>query len=81
MRLVTCQAASHIIALRLLSLPQRTPKQPSSEPHGATRQQAIANTPAYQIPSVIVVFVVLVCKSHSQKQQEALNPLVTEERH
>jgi hypothetical protein len=40
---------------------------PSTEPHGATRQQqAIAKTPtkwsAYQIPSVIVVFVVLVFK-------------------
>jgi hypothetical protein len=35
-----------------------------NEPHGATRQQAIAKTPnkrsAYRIPSVIVVFVVLV---------------------
>jgi hypothetical protein len=41
----------------------------------------IAKTPAYQIPSVIIVFVVLVCKSHSQKPQEALNPLVTEERY
>jgi hypothetical protein len=43
-----------------------SPKQPSSEPHGATRQYAIAKTPAkwsaYKIPSVIVVFVVLVCK-------------------
>jgi hypothetical protein len=36
---------------------------------------------AYQIPSVIVVFVVLVCKSHSQKPQEALNLLLTEERY
>jgi hypothetical protein len=46
--------------------PQRTLKRPSSERHGATRQQANAKTPAkwsaYQIPSVIVVFVVLVCK-------------------
>jgi hypothetical protein len=37
-----------------------------SEPLWATRQQAIAKTPAewsaYQFPSVIVVFVVLVCK-------------------
>jgi hypothetical protein len=59
------------------------PKRPSSEPHRATRQQAIAETPAkwsaYQIHSVIVVFVVLVCKSHSQKPQEALDLLVTEE--
>jgi hypothetical protein len=36
---------------------------------------------AYQIPSVIIVFVVLVCKSHSQKQPEALNLLVTGERY
>jgi hypothetical protein len=46
--------------------PQRTPKQPSSEPDGAASQQAIAETPAkwsaYQIPSVIVVFAVLVVK-------------------
>jgi hypothetical protein len=61
------------------SSPQATPKRPSSEPHGATRQQwAFAKAPAkwsaYHIPSVIVVFVVLVCKSHSQKLQEALNP-------
>jgi hypothetical protein len=37
-----------------------------SKPHWATRQQAIAKTPAkwsaYQIPSVIVVFVILVFK-------------------
>jgi hypothetical protein len=43
---------------------QCTPKRPSSEPHGTTRQQEIAKTPAkwpaYHIPSVIVVFVVLV---------------------
>jgi hypothetical protein len=47
-------------------LPQHTPERPSSEPHGATRQQAIAKTPAklsvYQIQSVIVVFVALVFK-------------------
>jgi hypothetical protein len=35
---------------------------------------------AYRIPSVIVEFVVPVCKSRSQKPQEALSPLVTEER-
>jgi hypothetical protein len=55
---------------------------------GATRQQAIAKTPtkwsAYQIPSVIVVFIVIgfevfFVKSHSHKPQEALNLLVTEE--
>jgi hypothetical protein len=28
------------------SSPQRTPKRPSTKPHGATRQQAIAETPA-----------------------------------
>jgi hypothetical protein len=69
-------------------LPQRTHKLPSSEPHGATRQQAIAKTPAnwfsYLIPRLIIVFVVLffqalVCKSYSQKAQETLNLLVTEE--
>jgi hypothetical protein len=42
--------------------PQCTPKQPSSEPHGATRQQAIAKTharrSAYRILSLIVLFVV-----------------------
>jgi hypothetical protein len=42
-------------------------KQPISEPHGANRQQqAIVKTPAkrsaYHIPSVIVVFAVLVSK-------------------
>jgi hypothetical protein len=54
---------------------QRTRKRSNSEPHGATRQQAIAKTPAkwsaYQIPSVIVVFVILVfsgliAKSHKR---------------
>jgi hypothetical protein len=58
----------------------------SSDSHEATRQQqAIAKTPAkrsaYRIPNVTVVFVVPICKSHSQKPQEALNPLVTEERY
>jgi hypothetical protein len=46
------------------SSPQRTPKRPSSEPHGATWQQAIAKSTviwyAYHIRSVIVVFVILV---------------------
>jgi hypothetical protein len=55
------------------------PKWPSSEPHEA----AIAKTPAkwfaYHIPSTIVVFAVLVRKSHPQKPQEALNLSVTEE--
>jgi hypothetical protein len=50
-----------------------------------TRQQAIAETPAkrsaYQIPSVIVVFMLVVCKSRSQKPREALNPSVREERY
>jgi hypothetical protein len=66
------------------ALAHRTPKWPSSEPHGANRQwQAIAETSATwsasQIPSAIVVFVVLVCKSHSQQPQEALNLSVTED--
>jgi hypothetical protein len=43
--------------------PQHTSKWPNSKPHWATRQQAIAKTPAkwsaYQILSVIVVFVIL----------------------
>jgi hypothetical protein len=60
------------------SSPQRTPKWPSSERHGATRQQTIAETLPNDLPtrflSVIVVFVVLVCKADSQKPQEALNP-------
>jgi hypothetical protein len=51
------------LQLSIQCSPQRTYKWSSSEPHGATRQQAIAETPAkwstYQIPSVIVVFVVL----------------------
>jgi hypothetical protein len=34
------------LQLSIQSLPQRTPKRPSSEPHGATRQQAIAKTRA-----------------------------------
>jgi hypothetical protein len=46
-----------LVQLQLLiqCSPQRTPKWPSSEPHGATRQQATAKTNAklsgYQIPS------------------------------
>jgi hypothetical protein len=54
------------LQLSIQCSPQRTSKRSSCEPHGATRQQAIAKTPAkwsdYQIPSVIVVFVVLVFK-------------------
>jgi hypothetical protein len=41
-------------------------KWPISEPHGATRQQAIVKAPvkwfAYNIPSAIVVFAALVFK-------------------
>jgi hypothetical protein len=56
----------------------------NSESHGTIRQQqAIGKTPAKwsanHIPNVIVVFVVLFCKFHSQKPQEALNLLVTED--
>jgi hypothetical protein len=44
-------------------VPQHTPKWPVSKPHGAIRQQAIVNTPAkwsaFQIPNVIVVFIVV----------------------
>jgi hypothetical protein len=54
------------LQLSIQCSPQRTPKRPSSEPHGAIRKQAIAEPPAecsaYQIYSVIVIFVVLVCK-------------------
>jgi hypothetical protein len=38
----------------------------------------LAKWTAYRISSIIVVFVVLVCKSYSQKPQEAQNLLVTE---
>jgi hypothetical protein len=52
--------------IRRYSSPQRTPKWPNSKPHGAARQQATAKTPArwsaYQIPSAIALFVVLVFK-------------------
>jgi hypothetical protein len=45
---------------------KRTPNWPNSKPHGSTRQQAIAKTPAkwsaYQIPSVTVVSVILMFK-------------------
>jgi hypothetical protein len=48
--------------IRHYSSQYSAPKQPSSEPHGATRQQAIAKTPAkrsaYQILSLIALFVV-----------------------
>jgi hypothetical protein len=71
--------------IRRYSSPECTPKCPSTEPHGGTRQQAITETPAKwsacQIPRVIVVFVVLVRETHSRKPQEALNPSVTEERY
>jgi hypothetical protein len=54
------------LQLSIQRSPQRTLTRPSSEPHGATRKQAIAKTPAklsaYQFPSVIFVFVVLVFK-------------------
>jgi hypothetical protein len=63
--------------------PQPTSKRPNSKPHGGTRQQAIAKTPAEwsanQILGVIVVFVTPVLRfilSHSQKPQEALNLLL-----
>jgi hypothetical protein len=52
------------LQLSIQCSPQRTSKWPSSKPHGATRQQAIAKTPAewsgYQIPSVI--------EQHSRRQ-------------
>jgi hypothetical protein len=51
-------------SIESLERSQRMPKWPNGKPHGATRQQAIVKTPAkwsaYQIPSVIVVFVILV---------------------
>jgi hypothetical protein len=55
-----------LVQLSIQCSPQRTNKWPNSKPHWATRHQAIAKTPAkwsaYQIPSVIVVFVILVFK-------------------
>jgi hypothetical protein len=58
-------------------------KRPNSEPHGATRQQAIMKALDswcnYRICSS--GFQGLVRKSHSQKPQEALNLLVREERY
>jgi hypothetical protein len=78
------------LQLSIQSSPQRTSKWPNRKPHWATRQQAIAKTPAkrsaYQITSVTVVFVILVFKVwfvsfYSRKPQEALNLLVTEERY
>jgi hypothetical protein len=54
------------LQLSIQCSPQRTSKWPNSKPHWAARQQAIANTPAkwsaYQIPSVTVVFVILVLR-------------------
>jgi hypothetical protein len=54
------------LQLSIQCLPQRTSKWPNSKPNWATRQQAIAKTPAkwsaYQIPSVTVVFVILILK-------------------
>jgi hypothetical protein len=50
------------LQLSIQCAPQSTPKQPTSEPHGATRQQATAKTlakrSAYHIQSLIVLFVV-----------------------
>jgi hypothetical protein len=69
-------------AWRITEAVQCTSKQPNSEPHGATRQQAVAKTlakwTAYQIPSVTVVFVVLVlvCEAYFQKPQEATQNLL-----
>jgi hypothetical protein len=73
-----------------LNLYEEVSKWPNSKPHWATRQQVIAKTPekwsAYQIPSEIFVFIVLVFKVqfvsfYSEKPPEALNLLVTEERY
>jgi hypothetical protein len=54
------------LQLSIQRSPQHTSKWPNSKPQRAIRQQAIAKTPAkwsaYQIPSVIVVFVILVFK-------------------
>jgi hypothetical protein len=53
-----------LLQLSIQCSPQRTPEWPNSEPNGATRQQAISKTfakwSAYQISSLIVVFVILV---------------------
>jgi hypothetical protein len=54
------------LQLSILCSPQSTSKWPNSEPRWATRQQAIAKTPAkwsaYQIPSVVVAFVIVMFK-------------------
>jgi hypothetical protein len=51
--------------IRRYSSPQRTLKRPSREPHGATREQAtvLPGMICLRIPSVIVVFVVLLFKA------------------
>jgi hypothetical protein len=58
-------------------------KQKDRQKKSSPRQQATAKTPAkwpaYQIPSVILVFVILLCKSYSQRPHEALNLLFAEE--
>jgi hypothetical protein len=60
------QLRNPTLQLSIQCPPKCTPKRPSSEPHGAARQQATAKTSAkwsaYQILSVFVVFVVLVFK-------------------
>jgi hypothetical protein len=43
-----------LLQLSTQGMPQRTLKRPNSEPHGATRQQAIVKTPVFQIPSVLL---------------------------
>jgi hypothetical protein len=48
-------------------------KRPSSEPPGATRQQAIAKTSTYQNPSAIVVFVVLVFNVYATRGLEPIS--------
>jgi hypothetical protein len=56
----TIQDKNSSLQLSKQCSPQRTPQRPSSDLHGATRQQTIAKTPAkqcaYQILSLIIVF-------------------------
>jgi hypothetical protein len=62
------QRRNQPLQLSIQGSPQRTPKRPRT-----TRQRAIAETPAkrsaYQVPSVIVLCLVLVCKSHSRSHK------------
>jgi hypothetical protein len=55
-----------LLQISIQCSPQSTFKWPNSKPHWANRQQAIAKTPAkwsaYQIPSIVVIFAILIFK-------------------